>query len=170
MSIIDIIISVVVLLGVYRGFMAGMIKTAFSLISWLVALVSASKLAKSVQVFFIGFHDSPVLQLAMSFVFVFLVVLLILQLVIWAFQKAFSALKLDIINKLAGGLLGGAVGLLKILVVLSIASPLLMRFEMWERSPLAQGLLPLAPVAKTLMYKMANQTADFVQDDLQIKP
>lgn len=166
MSIIDLTIALVVLWGVYRGFVAGMIKTVMTLISWLVALVAASRLASSMQSFFVEFTDSAVLQLALSFVCVFLLVLALLQLIVWLFDKAFRALKLDIINKIAGGLLGGAVGLLKVLVVLSVASPLLVRLDVWDNSPIAQELLPLAPIAKTLVYKMAQDSLSLVDESM----
>lgn len=166
MSILDVLIGITVLIGVYRGFMAGMIKTVMALISWLVALVAASKLAADFQSFFVPFAQSEVLQLALAFVFVFLMVLLILQIIVWFFNKAFRALKLDFVNKLAGGVLGGAVGLLKVLVVLSVAAPLLVRLPVWQSSPLAQNLLPLAPIAKTLVYEAADDVMDVVNEDL----
>lgn len=166
MSILDILIAITVLIGVYRGFVAGMIKTVMALISWLVALVAASKLAADFQSLFAPFVDSAILQLALAFVFVFLVVLCILRIIVWFFNKAFRALKLDIVNKLAGGVLGGGVGLLKVLVALSVAAPLLVRLPVWQTSPLAQSLLPFAPIAKTLVYEAAGEVMDVVDKDL----
>lgn len=166
MSILDIVIAITVLIGIYRGFMAGMAKTMMALMSWLIALVSASQLAPSFQSLFASLTDNPILQLAMAFVFVFLLVLIVLQVIVWLFDKAFRALKLDIINKLAGGLLGGVVGLLKVLVVLSLVAPLLVRLPVWEKSPLAQSLLPFAPIAKALIYHTAEDVINHVHEDL----
>ena len=48
MSGLDIIIAIVVLIGLWRGFQAGLIKTAVGLMGWFVALIVATRLATSI--------------------------------------------------------------------------------------------------------------------------
>lgn len=157
MSILDIIIALVVLGSLWRGFRAGAMKTALALLSWLIALVTASKMAHSAQPLVVSVTDNPVLQLALAFLLVSLLVLVFLQLLVYVSSKALKALKLDLLDKIAGGVLGAGVGLLKVLVVLSLTAPILSHFAVWERSLLAQNLLPLAPMAKTLLAKSAGE-------------
>lgn len=156
MNLLDIIITAVVLFGLWRGFVAGAMKTALSLISWLTALVAATRLASSVSPMFVGVTDNGVLQTALGFICVFLVVVVSLKLIVYVFGKTLKALRLDFLDKIAGAVLGAATGVLKVLVVLSITAPLLTRLPIWQSSALAPNLLPLAPFAKTLIYKMAD--------------
>lgn len=156
MNLLDILIIAVVLFGLWRGFVAGAMKTALSLISWLAALVAATRLASSVSAMFVGVTDNAVLQTALGFLSVFLVVMVSLQLTVYVFGKTLKALKLDFLDKIAGAVLGAAIGVLKVLVILSITAPLLARLPVWQTSALAPNLLPLAPFAKTLLYEMAD--------------
>lgn len=156
MTLLDMAIAAIVLFGLWRGFLAGAMKTALSLASWLIALVAASRLASSVAPLFVGATDSAVLQLAMGFLAVFLVVMVMVQLIVYLSSHALKALKLDVLDRLAGGVLGAAVGVLKVLFVLSITAPLLTKLPMWERSVLAKALLPLAPTAKALLVHTAE--------------
>lgn len=160
MSILDIIIAVVVLIGVWRGFMRGAMRTVISLMAWLAALIAANRLAGVVAPSFAGVVDSAVLQSALGFVTVFLLTIALLQLVVYFFAKALSALKLSFIDKLAGGVLGAALGVLKVLVVLSLTAPLLIRLPIWQSSPLAQNLMPFAPMAKQLVYQAVGKAWD----------
>ena len=48
MSGLDIVIAVVVLIGLWRGFQVGLIKTAVGLVGWFIALIAATRLAGSV--------------------------------------------------------------------------------------------------------------------------
>lgn len=54
MSGLDIVIAVVVLIGLWRGFQVGLIKTAVGLLGWFVALVVATRLASSIAPQLIG--------------------------------------------------------------------------------------------------------------------
>ena len=60
MSGLDIVIAVVVLIGLWRGFQVGLIKTAPRLLGWFVALVVATRLASSIAPQLIGIVENPV--------------------------------------------------------------------------------------------------------------
>lgn len=149
-------IAVLVLWSLWRGFQVGAIKTALSLLSWLIALVTATKMATAALPLVAGLTDNSVLQLAAAFLLVFLLVLVFLQLLIYASKKALKITRLDFIDKIAGAVLGAGLGMLKVLAILTLTAPILSHFALWQRSPLAQNLLPLAPVAKTLIGQGAG--------------
>lgn len=157
MSILDLAIAVVVLVGLWRGFHQGAIKTALLLMSWLIALILATRLASDFSSLFVHVVDSPVLQMALGFLLVFLVVISLLQLIAFIFTKILKILKLSFLDRLAGAVLGAGVGLLKVLVALSLLAPLLVQLPLWDNSPLAQSLLPFAPMAKMLILETANE-------------
>lgn len=158
MAWLDIIITFVVFMGLWRGFRAGVIKTLAALVSWLLALIIASKMADDFAYLFVGITDSQVLQIAIAFLVVMLAVVVGVQLIASTLTKTVSALKLGFLDRLAGGVLGAGVGVIKVLIVLSIIAPLLLKAPSVQNSVLVPALLPYAPVAKTLLQETLGQT------------
>ncbi len=150
MSGLDIVITVVVLIGLWRGFQVGLIKTAVGLAGWFIALIAATQLAGAVAPQLSGMVQSPVLQMALAFLLVVIVVLAIMHLVAFVFSGVLKTLRLGLVDKMAGGVLGAAKNVLMILVILSVSAPLLVQMPQWQTSVLAPELLPYAPMAKTL--------------------
>lgn len=157
MSVIDMLISVIVLIGVYRGYQSGFIQSLAKLISWLAALIIASRVADDFAPLF-TMIDNPVLQIAASFVVVMVIIVLGVQMTASVVLKAVRALKLGFLDKLLGMVLGAMTGLLKVLMVLSVSATLLVKLPAWENSPLAQNLLPFAPLAGQMLQKAFGET------------
>ena len=61
MSGLDIVIAVVVLIGLWRGFKVGLIKTAVGLAGWFIALIAATQLAGVIAPALSGVVQNPVL-------------------------------------------------------------------------------------------------------------
>ena len=150
MSGLDIVIAIVVLIGLWRGFQVGLIKTAVGLVGWFIALIAATRLADSIAPQLSGLVQNPVLQMAMAFLLVVIVVLAVMHLVALVFSGVLKTLRLGVVDKMAGGVLGAAKNVLVVLVVLSVSAPLLVQLPQWQTSVLAPELLPYAPMAKTL--------------------
>lgn len=151
MSGLDIVIAIVVLIGLWRGFQVGLIKTAVGLAGWFIALITATRLAGVVSPQFSGLVQSPVLQMAMAFLLVVIIILAIMHLVAFVFSGVLKTLRLGMLDKMAGGVLGAAKNVLVVLVVLSVSAPLLVQMPQWETSVLAPELLPYAPMAKMMV-------------------
>ena len=151
MSGLDIVIAIVVLVGLWRGFQAGLIKTAIGLVGWLVALIAATRLAGVFSPQLSGIVQSPVLQMAMAFILVVIVILAIMHLVAFVFSGVLKTLRLEIVDKMAGGVLGAAKNVLMVLVVMSVSAPLLVQMPQWKTSILAPELMPYAPMGKELV-------------------
>lgn len=150
MSGLDIIIAAMVLIGLWRGFQLGLAKTAVGMVGWFIALIAATRLASSVAPTLSGVVENPVLQIALAFLLVVLVVLAVMHLIAFVFSSALKTLKLGALDKLAGGVLGATKNVLVVLVGLSVTAPLLVQMPIWQSSILAPELLPYAPVAKAL--------------------
>lgn len=150
MSGIDIIIAVVVLMGLWRGFQVGLIKTAVGLAGWFIALIAATRLASSVAPQLSAIVQNPVLQTALAFLIVVIVILTVMHSLAFIFSSALKTLRLGIVDKMAGGVLGAAKNVLVILVILSISAPLLVQTPQWQASVIAPELLPYAPIGKAL--------------------
>jgi membrane protein required for colicin V production len=151
MSGLDIVIAIVVLIGLWRGFQVGLIKTALGLIGWFIALIAATQLASAVAPQLASIVQNPVLQMASAFLLVVIVVLAIMHIVAFVFSGVLKTLRLGVVDKMAGGVLGAAKNVLMILVILSVSAPLLVQMPQWQTSVLAPELLPYAPMAKTLV-------------------
>lgn len=153
MSGLDLAIIAVVLFGLWRGFQHGLIKTSVSLCGWFVALVAGSRLATSVGTNFASVITNPVLQMALGFLTVVLAVLVLMHLIVWLLNSVLAKLRLTIVDRLAGGVLGAAKNTIVVLVLMSIMAPLLVQMPVWQSSVLASELMPFAPLAKAMVYE-----------------
>ncbi|WP_323841408.1 MULTISPECIES: CvpA family protein [unclassified Moraxella] len=158
MTWIDISIMMMVVISMWRGFSAGFIKTAVSLVSWLFAFIVASRMTKLVAPMLVGIIDDPVLQMATAFLAIVFVVMMAMQLITLSLSGLFKVLKLGFLDRILGGILGAVIGVLKVLIILSIMSPLLTYLPNWQSSILAQNLLPFAPVAMQLLQEVLGET------------
>lgn len=147
MSVLDLAVGFVVLYGTWRGYRVGAVKTAVGLFSWVIALLIATKTAGLLDDVFAPLAQEGVLRTAMAFLSVFLLTLLVLSVAAYLFLRLLKALKLGLLDQLAGGILGAGLGLTKALLVLSLLSPVLTRLPVWENSPLARALWSLSPFA-----------------------
>ncbi len=154
MSGLDLMIAFVVLIGLWRGFQVGLIKTAVGLVGWFIALIAATRLASSIAPQLSGIVENPVLQMALAFLLVVLVILTVMHTLAFVFSSALKTLNLGVVDKLAGGVLGAAKNILVVLVILSISAPLLVQLPQWESSVIAPELMTFAPMGKELASDM----------------
>lgn len=154
LGVLDFILLAFILLGLWKGFSAGFIKSVVSLLGWFIALVAGTRLAEVVAPNLQGFITSEVLQLALGFLLVVFVVICVVYLLGSILTKLLSSLRLGFLDKMAGGILGGAKNLLIILVLISATAPMLMSSSFWQSSKLAPELMPYSPMAKTLVQKV----------------
>ncbi|OOS05505.1 membrane protein required for colicin V production [Moraxella cuniculi DSM 21768] len=152
MSWIDGVIFLILLLGLWRGFQAGLIKSISTLLAWLIALIAASRLADD-YVFLLNVLSDRAIQIAAMFLLIVLMVLAVMSIVASILKRSLKALRMGLIDRMAGGAVGVMIGLLKVLVLLSVIAPVLVRLPAWQNAVLAPSLLPYAPVAKTLIKK-----------------
>ncbi len=164
MSGLDIVIAIIVLIGLWRGFQVGLIKTAVGLVGWFIALIAATRLASAIAPQLSAVVQSPVLQMALAFLLVVLVVITAMHLVAFVFSGVLRTFRLGVVDKMAGGVLGAAKNVLVILVVMSVSAPLLMQMPQWQTSVLAPELLPYAPMAKTLASDMLDMAWEQVNE------
>lgn len=120
--IIDIIFAVIVILALFKGYSQGLIMGVFSFLSVIIALAAAVKLSAVVA----GYIGNAVkvseewLPL-LSFILVFIAVILLIRLAAKAVQRTFELVMLGWVNRLGGMLLFLAVYLLVYSVLLFYA-------------------------------------------------
>lgn len=152
MSLLDIIVLLILVLTIVRGLMRGMVDTLFSLAAWLLAFLLAKWGAAAVAPLLpIGVESAGIRYFA-SFVAIFLVVLIGVLLLGHALASVVKAAGLGGADKMLGGVLGLAKGLV-ILVGLTIAAGLtsLPRTEFWKQAAFSDTLQRMAVRALPLI-------------------
>ena len=116
--LLDIVAVVAVGFGFYRGFSKGLIVTLFSMIAWMIGLVAALRLTDAGSRAMRDALDSasPWIPIA-TFVMIFLAVVVLVILFAKLVDKIITVAQLGLWNKLAGGVVEGALFLLLISIV-----------------------------------------------------
>ena len=156
MSLLDIIVLLVLVLTIVRGLMRGMVDTLFSLAAWLLAFLLGKWGALMVAPLLPIGVENPAIRYFAGFAVIFLIVLITVLLLGHALASLLKAVGLGGTDKLLGGVLGMAKGVV-ILVGLTIAAGLtsLPRTEFWKQ----------AAVSSTLQA-MAIRTLPLIPDDM----
>lgn len=163
MSVLDIIVVLVLVLTVVRGLMTGLVNTLFSLAAWILAFLLGKWGASIVEPLLPAGLDNPAIRYFAGFALVFLVVLIAVLLLGHALTSLVKAVGLGSTDKV----LGGAMGLVKGLVILTGFTLLagltsLTRTDFWKQAALsgslqamAESILPLvsADAAKHVRFE-----------------
>ncbi len=163
MTLLDLIVLLVLLLTVVRGLMRGLVDTLFSLAAWVLAFLLGKWGALMVAPLLPIGIDNPGIRYFAGFAVVFLVVLIGVLLLGHALASLVKAVGLGGADKMLGGVVGLAKGLV-ILTGLTLAAGLtsLPRTDFWKQAALsgslqalAQRALPLVPadVAKYVRFE-----------------
>ncbi len=109
--ILDVIGIILIVLFFIRGYMKGFILAAFSVLAILLGIICALKLSQSFAAWMLakGYVSSGWVQVV-SYVLLFIVVVIIVRLIGKIIENAFEALMLGIVNRLIGGLLYAFLG------------------------------------------------------------
>jgi len=152
MSMLDIIVVLVLILTVVRGLMRGMVDTLFSLAAWILAFLAGKWGALLVAPLLPVGIESPAIRYFAGFAVVFLVVLIGVLLLGHALATLVKAAGLGSADKVLGGVLGLAKGLV-ILAGLTLAAGLtsLPRTEFWKQARLSASLQAMALAALPLL-------------------
>lgn len=163
MNTLDLIVVLVLILTVVRGLMRGMVDTLFSLAAWILAFMLGKWGALVVAPLLPIGIESPSIRYFAGFAVVFLVVLIGVLLLGHALATLVKAVGLGGADKVLGGVLGLAKGLV-ILIGLTLAAGLtsLPRTDFWKQArvsdslqAMAQRAMPLVPadVAKYIRFE-----------------
>lgn len=151
---LDFIVLLVLILTVVRGLMLGMVDTLFSLAAWVLAFMLGNWGALMVAPLLPIGTENPAIRYFAGFAVIFLLVLIGVLLLGHALASLVKTVGLGGADKVLGGVVGLAKGLL-ILVGLTLAAGLtsLPRTDFWKQAMLsdslqvmAQRALPLLPV------------------------
>lgn len=163
MSAFDIIVLLVLLLTIVHGLMRGMVDTLFSLAAWVLAFLLGKWGALLVASMLPAAIENPAMRYFAGFAIIFLLVLIGVLLLGHALSLLVRAVGLGGADRVMGGALGLAKGLV-ILVGLTLVAGLtsLPQTDFWKQASLSGSLqtmalfsLPLLPedVAKYVRFE-----------------
>jgi membrane protein required for colicin V production len=159
MGFLDLFILVVIVIGMARGFSTGGIRQVFSLAGILFAFIFAAQLMRGVGEKLAGTSGiSPGLAPIIGFVAVFLVVQVAAYAISRLFESFLKALKLGILNRIAGG----AIGAFKATLILSLLA-FVFGFVGLPEQPTREASLFYEPVSTVL-----PGTWNYVSDRLPV--
>ena len=106
--LIDLIVAIIISLGFYLGYSRGLIKTVFDSLSLVVGILAALKLSPIVINILQGIiKTSPALTFLLGVVITFIGVMALIRFLGEKLEDMLEAVNINIINKLAGGVLQG---------------------------------------------------------------
>ncbi|HQS89381.1 CvpA family protein [Polaromonas sp.] len=145
MNLLDLIVALVLLLTVVRGLMTGFVNSLFSLAAWMLAFWLGKWGATSVEPLLPLGLDNPAIRYFAGFALVFLVVLIAVLLLGHGLATLVKAIGLGGADKV----MGGAIGLVKGLVILTGFTLLagltsLTRTDFWKQAALSDSLQAMA--------------------------
>lgn len=149
MTGLDYVIIAVIGVSVLISVLRGAVRELMSLLSWIVAIYLAVRLAPHAATFMPDALSNPSLRLIAGFVAIFLVSLLLLALVTWAVSGLLRKSPLSGVDRV----LGAVFGLLRALVVLVAATLVagltaVPREPFWREAKLIAPLQSLAVAAR----------------------
>jgi membrane protein required for colicin V production len=152
MSMLDLIVVLVLILTVVRGLMLGMVDTLFSLAAWVLAFLLGKWGALMVAPLLPIGIENPAVRYFAGFAVIFLLVLIGVLLLGHALASLVKAVGLGSADKVLGGVLGLAKGLV-ILIGLTLAAGLtsLPRTDFWKQAMLSGSLQALAQLSLPLL-------------------
>ncbi len=117
--VVDIIFVIVLLTGFYLGFARGIIQTVFTVLSLLFGLMAAFKFAPATTNFLeTTFKSNNPLMFLAGFLLSFVVTMVLIRMIARFLEGALKTANINVINKLAGGVLLSAVMVLLFSVLL----------------------------------------------------
>lgn len=152
MNLLDVIVLLVLTFAVVRGLTRGMIDTLFSLMAWVLAFVVGKWGAVVVAPLLPVGIESPAIRYFAGFAVIFLLVLIVVLLLGHALASLARAAGLGSADKVLGGVLGLVKGLV-ILTGLTLAAGLtsLPRTDFWKQAALSDSLQAMAQLALPLL-------------------
>ena len=110
--IFDILFVLFIGVGFYWGYQKGIIYSLFSLLAFFVGIIGALKFSYVAVKFLNGvLHLGPKGMAIVSFVIVFLLIVILVRLIAWALEQILKSFSLNITNQIIGGLIYSLIGL-----------------------------------------------------------
>lgn len=160
---LDIVVVLIVAFGFFTGFNRGLVKTAFDTMSLVIGILAAMQLSKyTIGLLESMFNISPKFTYLVGLVVTFIVVMAGVRFVGRRIEDILKAANINIVNKLAGGVLQGAFfAFLLSMLIWTLGNYNVMKPETKENSITYPYLEPLPEAGKSLFVAVKPIFQDF---------
>jgi membrane protein required for colicin V production len=146
----DFVVFGVVVLSTLFGFARGFMRVAVSLAAWVVAFVLAIQLSTPLGAMLPEFGESPTARYLTAFALIVIVVLLVGALLGWLLYRLVRAIGLGFLDRLLGGIVGVARGVLIVVIGVLVAGLTSLPQQVWWQNamfapPLVVAAMSLKP-------------------------
>lgn len=175
--IFDIALLIFLGIGFYQGYKNGIIYSVFSLLGWFLGIVAALKFSSLMANFLKGVISAEPRTVAiLSFVLMFILVLLLMKLIAWGLEQILKTFSLNLPNQIAGGLLHGCIGLFVFCIFIWFLNRLDALPENWKKDSktytYVEDLAPRLIKGAGAVLPVAKETFDQFDElfDTQLTP
>jgi len=168
MNFADVAIAIILIIGLFSGLAKGFVRGLFGLVALVLGIMIAAGTYERVSTGVLAFIPGDRAPEVLSFVLIFLVVVLAIGLLGRIISKALKLAALGWLDRLLGGLLG--VGMASIVVGLLLLVAVMAGFQdqkMLKESRLAPSVLRLTDVIVTFVPEDARERFEKSYDDLR---
>ena len=161
MNVIDIVLTIILVAAAINGFIKGFFVELASVASLIIGIWAAVEFSGFVQQLLSKYLDwSPDMMRVVSFVLIFIFVVLLIHLVATLTEKFVRAIALSIFSRLAGAIFGA----IKAAFILSILMLLIVKIENFTRP-----LIPAKAKAESKLYDPIENIAPGVLPFLKVE-
>jgi membrane protein required for colicin V production len=167
MSIVDVIIVIVLLIGVLRGAWRGFVRQLAGIVGFVAGLAAAMMLYRYVaEHYFVRFTDSMTVAQVLSFVLIWLVVPMLFAVVASLLTRALEAVSLGCFNRWLGAALGAAKYLLFLCVVVGVLEYVDPQSRLLPAKYKTESRFyrPLKSIVDLFFPKARQATQDFIKE------
>ena len=167
--IIDIIFLLVAGWGFYQGYSRGIIKTVFTVFSFVFGLMIAFKLAPAATRFLeTAFHTDNPLTFIAGFLMAFILTMIVIRMIAQFIEKTLQAANINVINQVAGGLLMGSLYTLLLSMMLWFGDKSHIVTQETTKGSISYPFLKEFPAKMKIAYEYAKPTfQEFWQESVK---
>ncbi len=167
---IDIIFVITLLYGFYLGFSKGIISAVFTILSLLFGLMAAFKFAPATTDFLEkAFNNTNPLMFLAGFLLSFVIVMVLIRMLARGLEGLLKSANINVINKLAGGVLLGGVLVLLLSVLVWFGDQAHLVDDQTKRKSITYPYLETFPgEAKTIAYRFKPMFEEFWNSSLDM--
>lgn len=157
----DLIILAVLVLSLIFGFMRGLVREAFSLTGWVLAILVARWFNEPVAIWLAEWVETPSVRLLMSYGTLFCGTLLAFSLASHVLSLLINDTALSLPNRILGGVFGVLRGCVLVLIALMLLAPFVKKDSWFTEASLPRIFLQYEPLVRTLQ----SEALDIVRSE-----
>ena len=167
MTSLDLIILLWFAFNIFKGLRQGLIATLASFLGWVIGGLVALRAYPVLLPFVSRLVEQPQLQIIIAMLGMMLGVSLCLALLGWLLSQFLKTIKLNWLNRLAGGVFGFAKIVVIVSIFIHILTPWASKMVWWQQSMVIQALQPSASAITAVVHKWGQQSLQHIQPMVQ---